>query len=565
MLNDKKGENGFLDALNNIDDDLVEEVTEMSVRPSIIKSIPKKSSFMRIVASAASLAVVAAVGIGALIIMKNLPSSPLTEQTSDNTSKSTVSEETDISTEQSVQSTADTTAPDSSADKYSNADEILSQSDWQYINYYFDATNDNYGINNFDNLNPEDADTQTGMVVAAVFDRKTFGGGEYEIALLGFKVWTDNARFAEGTVLAREMRIALVKSQSNKIIAAAPVYDPLNPDAAAYQLDKDYFDKYTQIAEFDENRNIVIFRSLYNCRIPEVLFFFIDGDTMRLCEREELPSDSKREDRSEVLSSVISKYMAAHDYSIDENPLAYTVKDELTETVYTFRLPEATYVKGTELYTQGIDMFKPLDLDSIPLIEEFYYDDIENIIGTLARDMLICEKTVGEYTLSLVGQNFRKSEIGVVYFYNPQTWITKDGENLGSISNAFPVMIPYKSAMVYSNNGDYSGYGMEAYMFGDTLLMFDNVLSIGDYEEEKFYAVKDGSIYTLNGNYDGVTGSDPPKWTEGEKGYDLIVDTENQTVIYGFRQYKFELDNVSNNVSDSEYSYTVSWLDKPVE
>lgn len=569
MLNDKKEENGFLDALNNIDDDLVEEVTENPVRPSKIEYAPKKSRVMRVAAAAASLAAMAAVSIGALIVMQKLPFSPPAEQTSENTtpvsentSESTVGKETDVSTEQPVHSTAITTAPGNNAEKYSYAEEVLSQNDWKYISHYVDATNEEgyLRISSFDNFNIENIDTQTGMTVGVLFDKKRCG--EYEIALLGFKVWTDNINFANGVVGAKELRIALVKS--DRIIDTVPVYSPLSPDALLVQLDKRFFDSFTEVID---NR-IVIFRALSSQRIPEALFFFIGNETILPCKRGDLPSDVKREDRSEALSPLLEA--SCYELDTEGAGVDYFIIDKLTRTVYNFNSHSLdgyfhyTYTKGTESYaTTGsvMFMFQKLDPDKLPVIEDFYYGNVGDLIDSLARDVLICEKTVGDYTLSLVGQNLWRNKDGLIYLYNPQTLITIKGEGfVRSVSTNLPTMIPYQAAIVYSNNGDYSGYGMNAYMLGDTLLLFDNTLNSGKYEEERFYAVKGDRIYTLNGNYDGVKGK-PPSWTESKDGYDLIVDAENQTVIYGFRQYKFELDKAT----DSEYSYTVSWLDKPVE
>lgn len=99
MLTDRS-DNRFLNALNDIDDDLIEEIAEAPVEPEIVTVIPKKSRFIRFAAPAAALAIVAAVGIGALIIGRNIlsprggentvitesePASNTTEQSNDST------------------------------------------------------------------------------------------------------------------------------------------------------------------------------------------------------------------------------------------------------------------------------------------------------------------------------------------------------------------------------------------------------------------------------------------------------------------------------------------------
>lgn len=111
MLTDKN-DNRFLNVLNDIDDDLVEEIAEAPVEPEIIPAVPKKSRFIRFIPAAASLAIVAAVGIGALIVGRNVFSPWGGGNTAGNESEpmSSETEQSDIQTD----STADTTPSQSS-------------------------------------------------------------------------------------------------------------------------------------------------------------------------------------------------------------------------------------------------------------------------------------------------------------------------------------------------------------------------------------------------------------------------------------------------------------------
>ena len=110
MLNDKK-DNKFLKVLNNIDDDLILEIAEASVEPQIIHPVRTRSRFARFIPAAASLAIVAAMGITALIVSRNA----LTPWDGKNTA-ATESEPTQSETQPDTQtdSTADTTPSQSS-------------------------------------------------------------------------------------------------------------------------------------------------------------------------------------------------------------------------------------------------------------------------------------------------------------------------------------------------------------------------------------------------------------------------------------------------------------------
>ena len=569
MLNDEKKENGFLDALNNIDDDLVDEVTETAVRPNRAEQTPKRSSLMRIAFAAASLAAMAAVCIGVISVMRDLPSTPPGEETleetvavSESTDKNNVVEKTEQNTEPPVVTTAAHVPPDSSGENHGNAEEMLKQEEWKNIDNYINAASEEgYSqIAQLNGFNIANLDTETGMTTGVLFDRKTFKD-EYEIALLGFKVWKDDDAYAD-TVTVKELRIALVKS--GEITASMPVYNPRNPDAPVCFVERKYFDKYTEMCD-----NIVIFRSLFNCRIPEVLFFNIYLKNVSLeykegygyeyeyqisqCVRSDVPDGSRREDRSEILSPVIYKSIA-NITTTEECYEVFIIGDDLTETEYGFLGDTYTVEQKDRLH----DEFKPFDLNSVPVIEEFFYEDIEDIIGTLAHDMIICEKRVGEYTLLTVGNNFRRTENGPVFFYNPQTIITKGNYHLAVIPTVFPEMGPYKCSLTYSDNGDYSRYAMNAFMLGDTLFLFDNNSVNGSYDIGKIYAFNGDYNYVLSGNYDGVNGN-PPLWTEGKKGYDLTVAEDSLSFVYGFKEYRLELGD------NGEYSYSVSWLESPVE
>lgn len=118
MLNDEKKENGFLDALNNIDDNLVEEIAETPVEPEFISAAPKKSQFIRFAApAAASLVIVAAMGIGALIVRGNI-FSPLGAGTTVTESDPTSSTAKQSNTQ--TDSTAGTTPFQSTSEEESN-------------------------------------------------------------------------------------------------------------------------------------------------------------------------------------------------------------------------------------------------------------------------------------------------------------------------------------------------------------------------------------------------------------------------------------------------------------
>ena len=116
---------------------------------------------------------------------------------------------------------------------------------------------------------------------------------------------------------------------------------------------------------------------------------------------------------------------------------------------------------------------------------------------------------------------------------------------------------------MYSNTGSYDHYGVTAHMFGDTLLIIDQgLLNDSYFGTGCFYACKDNTVYaeSLAGYWPDMNIDEPPAWTVGKQGQELTVDEENQTVIYGFMKFTFDLSTVP-----AMYNYTVTWIDEPIE
>lgn len=568
MLNDKN-DNRFLNVLNDIDDDLVEEIAETPVEPEIISAAPKKSRFIRFVPAAASLAVMAVLGIGALIIMQNLPFQQSGGEATLSGETTTINETTQGTTVGSEYETtpSETSEPDHTLYEYPGADEILSQEIWKDINHYphIDVNNEEsiLRIPNY-SINPEDAKYQSGLFTGALFDIKKCG--DYDVALLGFNVWNDTYNLGDNTVLASELRIALV--QDDKIISTLPIHDRIpSADPSVFTLMLDHLNGYTEAVDFGQNEYIIIFRFLkIDTPVPEVLFFSISNDTLLSGKRisSESTIDTIGINLSETLSPAISTVVTDHS--------DYMIYDNLTGVTYGFTTHDTTQDGYTYYYVSkrqypwnkgGEGGYFKFDPDSIPVIDEFTYDEVNEIIDKLTPKTVITEQKVGDYTLSLMGENMWKNSEGAIYFYNPQTVVSKNGEYIGRVDTTFPEMYKYRASIMYSNTGSYDHYAVNAYMFGDTLLIINHgLLNDSYFGTGCFFAHNDtiDHMAMLAGYWPGMNIDEPPAWTEGKQGHELTVDTENQTVIYGFQKFAFDL-----SVIPGMYNYTVSWLEGPIE
>lgn len=535
MLNNKK-DNRFLDALNDIDDDLVDEVTENAVRPSRAEQAPKRSGLTQIVFAAASLAAVAAVCIGVITLMQNLPSTPPGEETS-------VSLET-------------TTSP---VIRHTFVDELLEQEEWRDIDSYVNAADEEgYSrIAQLDGFHMADLDTSTETTTGVVFDRKPYMFG-YEIALLGFKAWKDDVYTSHDSVNVGEFRIALVKS--GMIEATLPVYDPLFSNSL-YIVEKKDFDKYTELLG-----NIVVFRSLNISMnkyyiLPEALFFNIqlknvssDNEggfdyeyNMLQCWRSDISDNSKREERSEVLSPAV--YETQAEISTPEGTFdAFVIGDELTGTEYCFLGNTYTVRQKDRLH----DEFKPFDYDSIPVIySDPHYEDFENLAENFAHDMIVTERKLGEYVLCLVGDNFMRSEGGVVYFYDARIIIKKGDEPLASVPADVYWSAPFHCYQ-FSYNNDMDRLLSDPFMFGEDLFIFH-----GNHKDvEQIWCFDGEHLYEPKRSVDNTLGEEP-SWTASLDWHYLKVREESLSFVYGYREFWFEMGD------SEEYEYRVEWAEEP--
>lgn len=566
MLSDKN-ENKFLNALTDIDDDLIEEIMEIPVEPKIVSPAPKKTRFIRFaVPAAASLAIIAAVGIGALIIGSRL-SSPLggNTETTESEPASDTAQQSETQTESGAV-TADTSPSQGGAEETTGLSSTppintgvshprpLSEVDIPNINGY---------STNLDVPNDQ-------ILQSVILDTKKYG--DYEVSLIGGGVFTDFENTSENTILAHKLDINLYKN--GELIDFRSAYNPLDPDAPVITLYKDHLDCYLELIgnaneqKADTTGNfLIIFRSLNGTRpIPEVLFNFVYDGKLLDCERIDLGSNADRAERSEALSpdiSDISMYIKG-----ESKPEEYKVSDNLTGITYTFTPggDRTDYMEGRSNFPWYKGGANPdFDPNSLPVIDDFTYDEAKEIRTKLSPPTVISKQTVGGYTLSLTGNNMRKTTGGSILFYNPKTVISKDGEYIGEFTAAFGEMTPYHAAIMYVNDGNYGHYAAEAVMMDDVLLIIDkgSVKTDGHYNYFGigcFYAVKDGVLYSLEGNWPGMTNSSPPTWAEGHEGYDLIVDAENKTVIYGYMKFEFNFEALP-----AMFNYTVSWLQNPIE
>lgn len=559
MLSDKN-DNKFLNALNDIDDDLVEEIMEMPVEPKIVSQPPTKSRFMRFaVPAAASLAIIAVVGIGALIFGNNLLS-----PTGGNT-EATESEPASNDTEQLEAQTDPVIGSADTAPSQSSAEETTGLSSTPPINTgvsrprplnEVDIPNLNGYSVNFDVPND-------GILQSVIFDTKKYG--DYEVSLIGNGVFTDFDNASEDIILAHSLDVYLYKN--GELIDFRKAYNPLDPDASVFMLMKDHLDSYLELGGAANEQNtdtgdfLIIFRSLNGTGpIPEVLFYFVSEGKLFGCKREDLGDHEDRAERSEALSPDITAAVANG---------VYTVYDNLTGVKFTFEMINSqwcSYMEGRSNFPWYKDGINPtFDPDSLTVMDDFFtYDEAKEIRTKLSAPTVISKTDVGDYTLCFTGTNMWKSSSGTIYFYNPQTIVTKDNEYICSVNNTLPEMVSCHASMMYSNNGNYDGYAAGACIMDDVLLIIDkgniNNSYFGSYD--CFYAYNGDGDYTyrLTGYYPDMPGTDPPAWTEGKKGYDLIIDAENKRVIYGFMQFEFNFEALP-----AMSNYTVSWLQNPIK
>lgn len=561
MLNNKK-DNRFLDALNNIDDDLVDEATDDSVRPRRVGQIKKRSWLGRAAVGFASLAAMAAVCVGVVYVMRDLPTTPPGETLEGTSVFSENSESTDNNvTEQTQQGTelpVDTTEPAlPPVIRHTFVDDLLEQEEWLNIDSYVNAADEEgYSqIAQLEGFHIADLDTSTETTTGVIFDRKPYMFG-YEIALLGFKAWKDDIYSYADTVNVGELRIALVKS--GRIETALPVYDPLSPDSIVY-VDKRYFDKY-----IDLQGNIAVFRYLSNCRLPEALFFNIqmklvssDGEggvdyeyRISQCWRSDVPNSSKREERSEILSPAVYETQGEISTSEGGYDTFFVIGDELTGTEYCFLGETYTVMQKDRLH----DEFKPFDYDSIPVTySDPRYEDFEDLADNFAHDMIVTERKLGEYTLCLVGDNFMRSENGVIYVYDPRIIIKKGDEPLASVPADLYWSAPFH-CYLFSYNLDMDDLLSDPFMFGDDLFIFH-----GDHKDvEQIWCFDGENLYEPERSVDNTLGEEP-SWTASLDWHHLKVREESLSFVYGYREFWFEIGD------SGEYEYRVEWAEEPVE
>lgn len=549
MLNNKN-KNEFLNVLSNIDDDLIQFVLDKNTEESLEESsqkakiiIPRSKRpkpLQQIAPLAASLALIVFVGIGSLIIGSQ-PSSPGGEKTDITACSSGTS-----LTEQYTSSTEAVT------DTETTTTETITISP-PYGTHHPRPIGEEH-IPNIDGYSVDLDNPHNEFLDSVIFDTKYYG--DYKVSLIGYEVFTDFENAGENIVFAHKLEIQLYIK--DELIDFRSAYNPLTPDAPLKMLKMGRLDCYleligTENGQYNSSEEcLIIFRSLNineNSPIPEVLFYFASNGKLLDCERRDLTAN--RAERSEALSARVS---------IEKNDEFYTVYDNLTCVTYTFTLigDKVEYTEGRIGFSKFKDSLETtFDPDSLPVIDEFTYDESKEICDMLSPPTVISQKNVGEYTLSLIGMNMRRTEDGQILFYNPKTVIFRNDEYIGEITTTFEQMTSCHACIMHPNDYNaYDQYALEAQMMNDVLLVIDKGgLSDSYFGTGCFYAVRDSQIYSLDGYWPGMTDTDPPLWTENQEGYDLIVDAKTQSVIFGFMKYEFNFE-----VLPAMYNYKVSWL-----
>ncbi len=230
------------------------------------------------------------------------------------------------------------------------------------------------------------------------------------------------------------------------------------------------------------------------------------------------------------------------------NFTVFALDDELTGTEYCFLGDTYIVRQKTPLYTG----FKPFDYDSIPVMQnDLHYEDFEDLAAAFAHNMILSERKLGEYTLCLVGNNFWRTESGIIYFYDPQIIIKRGDEALASVPGKLAWFWPYYCSE-FSYNDDLEERLSNAFIFGDDLFIFH-----GDLEDiERIWCFDGENLYTPERSIDNTLG-EAPFWTISLRWHDLKVDEERLNIIYGFREFWFEIGK------NGEYEYRVEWAETP--
>lgn len=567
----EKNENKFLNLLSDIDENLIQYALDDSIEPEIVTPPDKKQKLIRyIFPAAASLAVVAAVGIGAFIIGQNIPSEPGKTPAQTTIREVTApSETTSIeATEQETTAPAETT-PAETTHRQWTAKEILSQQVWQDIKHYHNIdANDKESIDiipQFNKVNPYD-NTRSGMLTGGIIDRESIG--EYDVALLGFNMYIDTSISSEELfiITAKELRLALVKD--DKIIDTKELFNPLSPNEPAFNLYKAHLKDYIHVFNFDDGSSIAAFQPInqYN-EFNSVLFIGVnDGKLMTQHNSEAGDIEQNNRNYLSPLTETNIEYA-------DNGNKYYTITDNLTKARFRFEYLENDthnflyFTKERAYLITDISGFPEFDIDNVPRYSSLSYFDMEEEINNVMPKAIISQIEKDGYTYSLVGENiYIVNDIETyVHCHNLQEVITKNGEYICTI----PVYTDddlnddATNILADSNsNGNFDFYNLVGYVMDDTVLIINNALLRKSTQFAtgcSFYALKDGKLYTLDGYWPDMV-NDPPEWTAGKEGYDLIVDTENKTVILDFMKYEFNFKELP-----AMYNYTISWLKEPLE
>lgn len=572
--NNKKNDNRFLNVLSDIDGDLIQYALDDSIEPEIVTLPDKKQKILRyILPAAASLAVVAAVGIGAFIIGQNIPSEP----GGNTATETTIREETEPSESKNSEttepeSTTEAAAPAETTHQQWTAKEILNQQAWQDINHYHNIdVNDKESIDiipQFNKVNPYD-NTHSGMLTGGIIDRESIG--EYDVALLGFNMYIDTSRNSNGKfiIIAKELNLALIKN--DKITATYALSSQNTPNEPLFfYLDKDHLKDYIQVFKFDDNSSIVAYRSISYIEPTDRVTFFGVNDGKFFFQHNNEAGDIKQ-NNANYLSTLTE---TAVEYADNGNKY-YLITDNMTKARFRFEYFDNDthnyiyFTKERANIITDITDFPQFELtDSLILNYAGSFEAAEGIDKMMPK-AVISQIDKDGYTFSLAAENiyvFKDSDT-ILYCHNLQEVVTKNGKFVCNI----PVRIDSysdidRSSILLSGAvyGNYDNYNLLGYAMDDTVLIINHLLlrdSTPFASDCCFYALKDDKLFNLdNADYSNVTDKDIPEWATGKEGYDLIVDTENKTVIYDYAKYEFNFDKLPETPN-----YTVSWLKEPLE
>ncbi len=375
--------------------------------------------------------------------------------------------------------------------------------------------------------------------------------GDYELHMLGRFIHIDKSDQDElYSSKLYSYYVTLALSKNGKVISDDGTHTrSVSMGQGGYVLDAEQLSAYLEYYEFN-GAPLIIFK--YPGELGpdasigfEATFFSIVDDKL-------VPLMGDYNAVSEVELDMSAELTPS--YKVDKNSASLTDGD----LIYRFNCenfgknpydnaPHYTVSVVTRDWGDELDLsdYPPLDMSQIPEVGE----DIYNLDLALPRATL-AEKQVGEYTLSIIGENLRSSLI-FQKDDNPQfmvenicSVISRDGNIIRTVEESGTGV---RTNMLSEDEIDH--------LFPDTYEMADGIVfglwrkSVQPYGEPIFGMIKDDVMFEFESPLIGIDERDPNDGTVGmvppaDESVVLIAEG-NALILDNIRKYVFDFDNVT--------------------